>query len=199
MKKFTLIILSIVIYAFTGSSDSIELRQVRLTGKTYHLHSGTQEDYSLLDHGFTGFAEAIGFKESRSNYYCVNDRGYLGKYQFGASTLDLLGIHNAEYFLHHPALQEKAFYQYCRYNKYLLSEQIKKYSGKKIKGIEITESGIIAAAHLAGAGSVKRFLRYAGKNKTIVDAYGTTVELYLKKFAGYDLSSLSPAKYPRVR
>ena len=34
-------------------------------------------------------------------------------------------------------------------NKWELRKEIEKYSGRKINGVEITESGILAAAHLA--------------------------------------------------
>jgi len=57
----------------------------------------------------------------------------------------------------------------------------------------ITESGILAAAHLAGPGSVKKFLRsYGGTNFS--DAYGSTVKHYIKKFSGYDTSMVTPNK-----
>jgi len=42
-------------------------------------------------------------------------------------------------------------------NKWELKEEIEKFSGKIISGVKITESGILAAAHLGGPGSVKRF------------------------------------------
>ena len=39
----------------------------------------------------------------------VNSLGYLGKFQFGTSTLELLGVNNASDFLNCPELQEKVF------------------------------------------------------------------------------------------
>jgi len=147
---------------------------------------------------YVGFKEAIGFKESQSRYFIVNRFGYLGKYQFGKSTLKTLGIYNPTYFLYNTKLQEKAFKANCSYNKWLLQSEIKNHAGTIIKGIEITESGILAAAHLAGAGSVRKFLKYKGKNKKIVDAFGTSIEIYLKKFAGYDTSLIIPSKRPNI-
>ena len=61
--------------------------------------------------------------------------------------------------------------------------------GKTINGIEITESGILAAAHLSGAGNVKKYLRSNG-NFNLSDAYGSTIEYYMQKFAGYNLSEI---------
>ena len=147
---------------------------------------------------YIGFKEAIGFKESQGRYGVVNTLGYLGKYQFGKSTLATLRIHNTDYFLYSPKLQEKAFKANCSYNKYLLQNEIKEHANTVIKGIYITESGIIAAAHLSGAGSVRRYLRTKGKSKRIVDAYGTNIEQYLKLFADYDISNIKATKYPTL-
>ena len=51
----------------------------------------------------------------------------------------------------------------------------------------MTESGILAAAHLAGPGSVKKYLRSYGAIG-FTDAYGTNIREYMKKFSGYDTS-----------
>jgi hypothetical protein len=147
---------------------------------------------------FLGFKEAIAFKESRGIYTIVNSLGYLGKYQFGIAALNTLRINNSNYFLYTPQLQEKAFRANCNYNKWLLQDEINQYEGKEINGIKITESGIIAAAHLAGAGSVKRYLHKNGKSRKIVDAYGTSIEQYLSNYAGYDVSFLKATKYPTL-
>nr|MDJ0646725.1 hypothetical protein [Flavobacteriaceae bacterium] len=60
-----------------------------------------------------------------------------------------------------------------------------------------TESGILAAAHLAGAGNVKKYLRSNGAFQ-FSDAYGTTIEHYLKKFAGYDTSLIEANRKPAI-
>ena len=49
----------------------------------------------------------------------------------------------------------------------------------------------LAAAHLAGAGNVKKYLRSDG-DFFFKDAFGTTIHNYLKKFSGYDTSSVTP-------
>ncbi len=67
------------------------------------------------------------------------------------------------------------------------------YTGKRIHGILITESGILAAAHLAGAGAVKKYLHSYGK-VSARDAYGTRIEDYLRRFGGYDLSALEEGR-----
>lgn len=117
----------------------------------------------------------------------VNTLGYLGKYQFGKTTLERFRIYNTQQFLKNPELQESAFLAYCKVNKWILRKDIKRSVGKTINGVEITESGILAAAHLSGAGNVKKYLRSNGKYN-LSDAYGATISLYMKKFAGFDVS-----------
>ena len=150
-----------------------------------------------LGTSFEGFKEALAFKESRGDYFTVNTLGYLGKYQFGSETLKLIGIYNPNHFLYNPELQEKAFIANAERNKWVLRKDIKRFEGKLIGGVKVTESGILAAAHLAGPGSVKKFLRSSGGNN-FADAYGSTVKYYMKKFSGYDTSMVTPNKKARV-
>jgi len=140
---------------------------------------------------FMAFKQALAFKESQGRYDIVNGFGYMGKYQFGGSALRAVGVTNKKEFLDNPLLQEEAFKALLAINKYELRNEIEKYSGKVINGTEITESGILASAHLMGAGSVKRYLRNNGKIR-ISDGYGTTLRSYMKKFGGYDTSIIKP-------
>ena len=144
-------------------------------------------DIPYLGKSFVGFKEALAFKESRGNYFTVNTLGYLGKYQFGKGTLKLIGIDNPDLFLKTPELQERAFIANTQRNKWILRRDIKNFVGKTINGILVTESGILAAAHLAGPGSVKTYLRSYGIN-SFADGFGTSIEYYMKRFSGYDTS-----------
>jgi hypothetical protein len=146
-----------------------------------------------IDNSFIGFKEALAFKESQGKYDRVNTFGYLGKYQFGRTTLHRLKIYNTRDFLTNPEMQEDAFVALCSLNKWILKRDIKRSVGKRINGIEITESGILAAAHLAGAGNVKSYLRSNGST-IFADAYGTDVQHYMEKFSGYDTSFIKPIK-----
>ena len=132
------------------------------------------------------FLKAVGFRESSGNYKAVNRFGYLGKYQFGRATLNSLGYRNItnREFLSDPSLQEQAMEDLLIHNKKILRRYIRKYSGKNLHGVYITESGILAAAHLAGAGNVKRFFR---KGVDFKDGFGTTMISYMEKFSGYQL------------
>ena len=150
-----------------------------------------------LGKSFQGFKEALAFKESQGDYFTVNTLGYLGKYQFGSETLKLIGIYNPNSFLYNPELQEKAFIANTQRNKWVLRKDIKRFVGKSVNGVKVTESGILAAAHLAGPGTVKKFLRSNGKYN-LSDAYGSTVKHYMKKFSGYDTSHITPNKRAKV-
>tara|TARA_R110000851_G_scaffold333318_1_gene512085 strand:+ start:42 stop:638 length:597 start_codon:yes stop_codon:yes gene_type:complete len=132
------------------------------------------------------FLDDIGFRESSNNYKAVNQFGYLGKYQFGRKTLNNLGyedVSNRE-FLENSSIQEEAMYALLNHNKRILRRQIKKYHGKTIYGVYITESGILAAAHLAGAGNVRKFFR---KGYEFKDGNGTKMTSYMILFSGYKL------------
>ena len=160
---------------------------------THYLYPSEEEnEYTNLNIPFTGnffigFKQAIGFIESENKYKKVNSLGYLGKYQFGIETLKSVGIYDRSAFLNSPELQEKAFVALLAKNKWELKKEIEKHEGTIINGIRITESGILAAAHLGGAGSVKKFFRHNGK-RNFRDAYGTSITSYMKIFGGYDTS-----------
>ena len=73
---------------------------------------------------------------------------------------------------------------------YIKALRLDKYVGKTIKGIYITESGLIAGAHLLGVGNVKKFLKSNGR-KIPRDGYGTPITEYLSRFSGYDISEIT--------
>lgn len=214
MKKniasYSVVVLTIcvLLYASFSSNKTIDSSKYSTAGLvlnyTVSQDAGSKDrDLALLNSNktyspylgksFVGFKEALAFKESRGDYFTVNSLGYLGKYQFGRGTLRLLGIHDTKEFLNNPELQEKAFIANAERNKWILRRDIKRFVGKKINGVTVTESGILAAAHLAGPGSVKHYLRSFGTDN-FADAFGTTIEYYMKKFSGYDTSFLKPNK-----
>ena len=151
------------------------------------LHPEEPTYYIFLGKSYVGFKEAIGFKESRGDYSIINIYGYLGKYQFGKGTLELIGIKDSKDFINNTYMQEQAFSANTSRNKWILRRDIKRFEGAYVGGIMITESGILAAAHLAGAGNVKKYLRSGGVLE-FNDAFGTSIKYYMKKFSGYDTS-----------
>jgi hypothetical protein len=121
-------------------------------------------------------------------YKKVNRIGAMGAYQFMPKTLRGLGYKGTfRQFLNNPELQTEYMLKLMYYNKSILSRKSYTYKvtpinfiGKKIKGIEITLSGLLAASHLGGAGGVQRFI---ATNYNATDG-NMTIKCYLKKFKG---------------
>ena len=158
------------------------------------------------------FLTDLGARESGGKYNILNKFGYAGKYQMGEMALVDAGyyikpnkIYNNDWsgiftgkdgiksiqdFLKNPHAQENAQIIYKKKQwKYLKAVGADKYVGKIINGYTITPSGLLAGAHLKGAGSVIKYLKSNGQ---IIekDGFGTSVETYLKKFSGYDVTQL---------
>jgi hypothetical protein len=186
IRKFLILIVILALFV-----NAIRVSEKKRVERTTFTEVPTEQTIEVpyLQNGFVAFKEALAFKESQGKYNAVNTLGYLGKYQFGETTLERFRIYNTEAFLKNPELQENAFLAYCKVNKWILRKDIKNSVGKIINGVEITESGILAAAHLSGAGNVKKYLRSNGKYN-LSDAYGASIYLYMKKFAGYDVSDI---------
>ena len=178
-------------FTFIAVEDSGICYNVPTEEEALELYFNEPSYDVFLGKSFVGFKEALGFKESRGNYLIVNKYGYMGKYQFGKTALRTIGIHESSDFIYNTLLQEKAFFAFMSRIKSRLESDIKRYEGRKIGGVRITESGILAAAHLGGVGSVKKYLR-SGGTSDFKDAFGTSVRYYLKKFSGYDTYELVP-------
>lgn len=152
-------------------------------------------EFPYLSKDYNGFKEALAFLESRGMYHKVNPYGYVGKYQFGSETLSLMGVDRVSCFVLDPSLQEKVFYHHTARNKWILRRDIPRSVGQVIDGHVIDESGILAAAHLAGAGNVKKYLRSQGQEE-FKDANGTQIKDYLVRFSGYNMDYVSKTKNP---
>ena len=147
---------------------------------------------------FVGFKNFLGFFESGSNYKKVNRFGYLGKYQFGKGTLKMYGVRNLSEYRLNPELQEKVFLMNVMRNKWILRREISWYSNRYLNGTYISESGIIAAAHLSGPGNVKKFLRsHCNPDLDKRDANGTSISDYLNIFKDYDLENIPAIQNPK--
>lgn len=139
------------------------------------------------------FLFQLSLRESSNNWKIYNKFGYMGKYQFGRSTLETIGIKGITFkkfksnpWIFNEDVQEKAIRLLINYNYKILEYYILKYSGTKINGVKVTKSGIIAAAHIAGAYGVKRFIESNG-NYNPNDAYGTHLSDYLREFSNYKI------------
>jgi len=192
-KKYSIVILLLAtlalfsLMAFTTYRAKVINPIIELPTKgivTIPLESLTVDSIELVVSSHQAFLDAIGFRESGNRYDVVNRYGYMGKYQFGKKTLKGLGIKvTQDEFLNSPYIQEKAMYALLKQNKRSLRKYIEKYDGKYVHGVLVTESGLLAAAHLGGAGSVKKWFRTGKVRK---DGNGVKITSYMVMFNGYD-------------
>ena len=134
---------------------------------------------------YYAFLDAIGHQESGNRYDIVNRFGYMGRYQFGKATLRTIKVKvDKETFLNNPQIQDYAMLKLLCYNKNKLQKYIDNFEGQEINGILVTESGLLAAAHLGGQGSVKKWFRTGKVRK---DGNGVSITSYMKRFGGYNL------------
>ena len=181
---FALVLFSLM--AFTSMHKSNTITEIQPIEPIPTLVELKKESFELIQPSHQQFLEAIGHRESSNNYLAVNEFGYMGKYQFGRATLKGLGINvTKEEFINNPELQERAMHMLLSHNKKKLKRYIKKYEGQIIHGVLITESGVLAAAHLAGQGNVRKFLR---NGFVFEDGNGTKMTSYMKQFGGYILN-----------
>ena len=194
MRKITLVLTLVVILSVLTAFANIITVPIVNTPPVNQLVSYPLElkeleikanKVELIARDHNAFLNAIGFRESSNNYKAVNRLGYLGKYQFGKKTLRAIGISvSKEEFLSSPMIQEEAMQLLLDHNRKNLKRFIKKYEGKTVHGVFVTESGILAAAHLGGAGNIRKWFR---KGEDFKDGYGTTITSYMIKFKGYQL------------
>ena len=141
---------------------------------------------------FDRFVTDLGYRESGNNWQSVNLIGCFGEWQFAESTVHYLGFKHVtlkkfrtDPEIFPPELQRKVLESLIKVN-LVLMRKYERYIGDTINGVPITKSGMIAAAHLGGARSVKLFLSSNGKLDR-ADVLGTRVSNYMRKFSFYDI------------
>jgi len=187
LKKTFLVIL----FFFVSVICSAPVNDFRLKLNKFNLIS-SEIDSKYHESEFSRFMNDLGYRESGNNWLCVNRIGCFGEWQFAESTLRYLGFRKitlkkfkSDPFIFPRELQAEALKALIRVNLAYLTDY-EHFRGKSIKGILITKSGMIAASHLGGAGSLKKYLNSGGRiNKK--DCLGTSVADYLNKFSSYDL------------
>lgn len=157
------------------------------------------------------FLEKLGNRESSGKYTEENDLGYLGKYQFGKLALQDAGyrdkktgkwtgkdgVNSKQDFLNNKDAQENAIRTYTKIQrKYLKNYGADKHIGTEFKGVPVTESGLLAAAHLIGAKGLSDALNTGVDKK---DGYGTPATEYLKLFKGIDLDDKKDNKMDKLK
>jgi hypothetical protein len=187
-KKLILILLTLVAISFTNNNRSLDtLNLSQIKQRLIEINILNDRNFQLLESvaSLNLFLDRIGFLESSNDYKAKNKFGYVGKYQFNPSLIKKLGYNETKQgFLNDPLMQEEAMLTLLIYNRKLMKNHIKKYDNKVVNGILITESGILASTHLAGPSNVKRWLDSGVRFK---DGLGTSINHYMKTFAGYNL------------
>jgi len=140
---------------------------------------------------FELFIENLGLRESGNTWNIINTIGCMGKWQFSQKTLAHLGYKNIttkkfqkDANIFPEELQKKVLLSLIQMNEMILKDY-SSYLGTIISGVVITRPGMIAAAHLGGAGSVKLFLSSNGRIDKR-DRYGTSIKNYMSEFVMYD-------------
>jgi len=151
------------------------------------------------------YFKKLAFKESSNTWDTVryvtkrNKRipVYVGKYQFGNMAFkDIKSDVRVKDFVNDPSIwtseqQDLDLIKLLNNNKHYLRKKnnfkgYKHYIGTTINGVDMTESGILTAAHLVGNRGVKRFLKSNGKVDP-VDGNGTKCSHYMDEFKNYQL------------
>jgi hypothetical protein len=155
------------------------------------------------------FLNALAQRESSKNAQAQNRYGYVGLFQMGEAALIDAGFYRSDGtgandwrgswtgaggitslrdFMDHPEAQVAAVTAYHqRLWTTIQRRGLDRYLGQSIAGVEMTRSGMIAAAHLVGAGNLAAFLRSGGK-AVPRDGNGTTLTEYVSRFGGYELT-----------
>ncbi|CAH1648774.1 MULTISPECIES: hypothetical protein [unclassified Chelatococcus] len=161
----------------------------------------------MSDSTFEDFISDLGLYHSSNRYDNVNKTNHLGRFQFGeAALIDIgmvrndgkpfnndfsggwtgkHGIYSREAFLASHEAQDNAIRDFLGKQTHFLRDFIH-YDGQTINDHQISISGLLAAAHLAGAGGVRRFLKSGGEYNP-KDSSGTALTDSLDCFHGYDV------------
>ncbi len=134
---------------------------------------------------YSDYLAALSARESSNNPGSVNKYGFLGSYQMGESALidagyylkdhtpntndwtgtwtGKNGVHSKADFLANAAVQTQAIKDYnIKQWGYISNLGLDHSVGQTIAGIVMTESGLLAGAHLVGVGGLKTFLQSNG-------------------------------------
>ena len=155
-----------------------------------------------------GFLEKLAFRESTGEYDSHRKGSpFLGRYQLGDETLqqigfkdsnndwttlaESLGVHDEESYLDSKIAQEVAVLFALRWGyQYILTYGFDKYIGTKVEGIEVTESGLIAALHLVGIKDVNDAFNGNMPWEDAYDGNGVPALEYMEEMGGFDMSIL---------
>lgn len=162
---------------------------------------------------YSDYLSALCTRESGCNPRSQNQAGFLGNYQMGEAALadagyytrdntpgindwrgtwsGKNGINSQADFFASPEKQAQAINDYNAVQwRYIQADGSDRYLGQTINGILITESGLLAGAHLVGHAGLHKFL---ASNGQIVPHDGNKVAVtnYIAKFSGYNIAPVT--------
>ena len=160
-------------------------------------------NYGVYVGDYDDFLSTLAMRES-SNNYAAESGQYLGKYQMGILALKDAGfldsnsnwtalaarfnITDKETFLSSRNGQECAIRAYHRKVwTYLKTYEAENLLGRTYYNIVVTESGLLAAAHLVGAGAI---INAINTNTDVRDGNGTPAYEYMDLLKNYDISEI---------
>ena len=194
---------------------ALSTRGLRRAGLTLALIAGVV----VAGTSYTDFLHALAQRESSLRADAVNAATrYVGLYQLGEMSLQDVGLYGGDPnpgndysggwsgkygvrslddFLDDPDAQTRAVTDYHNlvWNRYLTNDGqggAADYVGQTVGGITVTQSGLIAAAHLVGHAVVTQWLASGGTTDP-QDQNATRMTEYLQRFAGYSLDAAAPA------
>lgn len=158
---------------------------------------------------YSDFLAALRQRESSGNSHSINGSGYVGLYQMGESAMidagyyrpdgtgrndwrgtwtGKNGINSLNDFLNNSTVQTQAITTYHDMLWHQITgRHLDTTLGSTFNGIPVTQSGLIAAAHLIGVGGLKQCMN-GGK---CTDGNNTTAMSYMRRFGGFDVSNLT--------
>lgn len=186
MKKLTIVItllFAVLVCAAPELDFNLKRYQEETALKDIKRRAYEKEFTRLIDH--------LRSKESPSST-AINQIGCMGWFQFTPATLQRLGYGHItpEKFRQDPSIfpeevQVIALKALMACNENSLRSYMC-YVGKTINGVKITKSGLLAGAHLGGAGGVITFLLSDGR-VNYGDMNGTSIGDYIREFQGYNI------------
>ena len=155
--------------------------------------------------GYATYLQDLAFRESANRPWVVNQYGYMGLYQMGRTALIDAGYMDSsgrwtgkngatsqQAFLASAEIQTTAINDYNRVQwGYITRMGLDRYVGQTVGGVQITESGLLAGAHLLGAGNLATFLRSDGATVPR-DGNRVPITQYIAAFGGHGLSFDGP-------
>ena len=139
---------------------------------------------------YSAYLAELRQRESSNDYSVRNQYGFMGAYQMGeAALVDMgfvtksgsaydnqiadsqwtnnakaFGVSSVESFLGSKRAQDYAINRYNEVQwRYIENLGLERYIGQEVGGIVMTESGMLAGAHLVGVGNLSKFLKSGGR------------------------------------